>query len=74
MRNFKTILFSTIIVLIVFSCSSDEVEDVITEIEVEEEVVIDDTDFIATDWTTETHSKDADANFNEVFEDKWFFR
>lgn len=69
MRNFKTILFSTIIVLTVFSCSSDEVEDVITEIEVEQEVVIDDTDFIATDWTTETHSKDADANFNEVFED-----
>ncbi len=29
----------------------------------------DDTDFEATDWTTETHSKDADANFAEVFDD-----
>ncbi|MFT6808798.1 MAG: spore coat protein H [Saprospiraceae bacterium] len=26
-------------------------------------------DFVATDWTTETHSKDADPNFDEVFED-----
>ncbi|MFD1293062.1 CotH kinase family protein [Lutibacter holmesii] len=29
--------------------------------------VIDDIDFEATDWTTETHSKDADPNFDEVF-------
>ncbi|MGB5463153.1 MAG: CotH kinase family protein, partial [Aureibaculum sp.] len=30
---------------------------------------VDDTDFEATDWTTETHSKDGDPNFDEVFED-----
>ena len=46
------------------SLTADEEEEVI-----EEEVVIDDTDFEATDWTTETHSKDADPNFDEVFED-----
>lgn len=32
-------------------------------------VVIDDGDFIASDWTTETHSKDGEPNFDEVFED-----
>ena len=66
MKNFKNILFSTLIVLTIFSCSKDNVDDVTEE---EEEVVIDDTDFEATDWTTETHSKDADPNFDEVFED-----
>jgi len=29
----------------------------------------DDPDFEAIDWTTETHSKDVDPNFSEVFED-----
>ncbi|MBU2950080.1 CotH kinase family protein [Tamlana agarivorans] len=33
------------------------------------EVVIDDADFEATDWTTETHTKDVDPNFEEVFQD-----
>lgn len=28
-----------------------------------------DTDFEATDWTTETHTKDADPDFDEIFED-----
>ena len=32
-------------------------------------LIIDDTDFQATDWTTVTHSKDADPDFDEVFED-----
>ncbi|MDX2473886.1 MAG: CotH kinase family protein [Candidatus Krumholzibacteria bacterium] len=31
--------------------------------------VIDDADFEATDWTAATHSKDADPDFDEVFED-----
>ncbi len=35
----------------------------------ETEIVIDDTDFEATDWTSETHSKDADPNLLEVFDD-----
>jgi spore coat protein H len=33
------------------------------------EEVVDDTEFEATDWTTDTHSKDAEPNFDEVFED-----
>ncbi|MBU2914254.1 CotH kinase family protein [Reichenbachiella agariperforans] len=50
------------------ACNSEEG---ISTDEEEKEVVIvlDDTEFEATDWTTETHSKDADPNFAEVFED-----
>jgi hypothetical protein len=67
MKYLKTLLFSSLLVLLLFSCSKD---DVIEETaEEEEEIVIDDTDFEATDWTTETHSKDADPNFDEVFKD-----
>ena len=51
------------------ACSSDKVTDIEDE---EEEVVVigeDDSDFEALDWTTDTHSKDADANFAEIFPD-----
>ncbi|MBJ2173392.1 CotH kinase family protein [Aureibaculum sp. A20] len=51
------------------SCSDDDAvseEDNDVEIEVE----FDDTDFEATDWTEATHSKSADPNFDEVFEDE----
>ncbi len=53
------------------SCSDDEDDtiDVVAE-EEEEEEVVDDTDFEATDWTDATHSKSADPNFDEVFEDE----
>jgi spore coat protein CotH len=47
-------------------CSNDDDFSTVSE---EEEVIIDDTDFEATDWTTATHSNDADPNFDEVFED-----
>lgn len=51
------------------SCSTDEVADIEDE---EEEVVVveeDDSDFEATDWTAETHSKDSEPNFTEIFPD-----
>ncbi|WP_458629285.1 CotH kinase family protein [Winogradskyella sp. PC D3.3] len=48
------------------ACSND---DDATETEAVVGVDVNDTDFEATDWTTETHSKDADPNFDEVFED-----
>lgn len=57
---------------LLINCSSD---DTVTEIEetgdetVDDTVTIDDTDFVATDWTTETHSKDTDPDFGEVFSD-----
>lgn len=45
-------------ILIISSCSKDA-----------DEVVLTDNEFEATDWTTETHSNDADPNFYEVFDD-----
>ena len=67
MKNLRKILFSVVIMAVVFSCSKDDIAEII----IEEEVVveIDDTEFEPTDWTTETHSKDADPNFEEVFKD-----
>ena len=47
------------------SCSNDD----IAAIEEEVVAVIDDTDFETTDWTTETHTKDVDPNYVEVFDD-----
>ncbi|MBQ4915108.1 CotH kinase family protein [Maribacter sp. MMG018] len=65
----KTILLLFISVFI--ACSDDDtVEDSdMEDTEEEIEITLDDTDFEATDWTVETHSKDADPNFEEVFAD-----
>ncbi|WP_055437610.1 CotH kinase family protein [Lacinutrix algicola] len=50
------------------ACASDEdIAAVVADEEAAE--AADDSDFVATDWTAETHSKDADPNFDEVFED-----
>ena len=64
----KTSIFMLLTVFFV-ACSNDDTtaEEVMEE--EEEEEVVDDTDFVATDWTTETHTKDVDPNFDEVFQD-----
>ena len=74
--NCRSVFFVTaFMLLLLISCSNDEVADMIeNEEEVvneenEEENEVNDTDFVATDWTTETHSKDADPNFDEIFPD-----
>ena len=59
-----TLIFS--VSIITFSACSKDDTNTTSE---EETTDIDDTDFEATDWTTETHSNDADPNFDEVFED-----
>jgi len=72
MKNYKIQLFSLVITLFIFSCTSDDVSDVVvddTDDNEEVAVVIDDTDFEAIDWTEATHSKDVDPNISEVFED-----
>ncbi len=56
-------IFLPIILLFFFNACNEE------DIETDDKVVIDDTEFEATDWTTETHSNDANPNFEEVFED-----
>lgn len=68
--NFKITTLFIVVILTTFlfvNCSDDD--SVSEEETTEEETVIDDPDFVATDWTTETHSKDTDANFTEVFDD-----
>ncbi|WP_372756621.1 CotH kinase family protein [Mariniflexile sp.] len=55
-----------LVTYILVGCSTKES---VTEDEYEEVITSDDADFEATDWTTETHSNDADPNFDEVFED-----
>ncbi len=67
--KFNKVLFASVMIIstIAFTaCSKDDLE---AENEEETEIEVDDTDFIASDWTTETHSKDADPNFDEVFDD-----
>ncbi|MGB6151724.1 MAG: CotH kinase family protein [Pricia sp.] len=58
------------------ACSDDDTLTDVTEDNTEEEssddtdtASVDDTNFEATDWTTETHSNDADPSFDEVFDD-----
>ncbi len=63
---FAALIFSASI-LTFYSCSSDDDSTEVAGVVEEEDY--DDTDFEATDWTTETHSKDADPNFDEVFDD-----
>lgn len=58
-------LIFSVSTLTFYACSNDDSE----AIEEGEDIVFDDTDFEATDWTTETHSNDAEPNFDEVFED-----
>lgn len=73
MKNTRLLIALALPVLFLFSCSKDEATatDEIVVIEEQEayEETYTDTDFEATDWTEASHSKDADPNFDEVFED-----
>lgn len=58
----------TLLILMIFShCSEDEI-NIDGDVENGTEIIIDDADFLATDWTETTHSKSADPNFDEVFD------
>jgi len=62
---FVALMVSALIITLI-SCNDDD--DDLTKIIAEEEEVEADTEFEATDWTVASHSKDADPNFDEVFE------
>ncbi len=71
----RAVLFS-FTTLLFMSCSDDDEAISGTEEEAAEETeeetlseTYEDTDFEATDWTTESHSKDANPDFDEIFED-----
>jgi spore coat protein CotH len=59
-KSFIIILTLTLMM----ACQNDD-----ENIAVEEEIEFDDPNFVATDWTADTHSNDADPNFDEVFQD-----
>jgi hypothetical protein len=62
--NFLLITLVFCIPVLTFnSCSNDDNDAVIVVVEEE------DADFEAIDWTAETHGKDTEPNFGEVFED-----
>ncbi|WP_339793571.1 CotH kinase family protein [uncultured Imperialibacter sp.] len=66
----KKLFFPVMLLIFFAACEKEDIETTGTEEETESSVVVfDDTDFEATDWTTATHSNDADPNFAEVFED-----
>ena len=69
-KNINFLIITLIFGVTIFtfnSCSDDD--DEITVVAEEEEEEVDDSDFETPDWTTATHTKDVDANIDEVFED-----
>ena len=74
MKKVSILFFLAMQLLLVFSCSDDVAEITGEEDEIiESEAYVEtygDTDFEASDWTDDTHSKSADPNFEEVFEDE----
>ncbi len=63
LKNSPVLLMALLSALLFIACSKEISDDVI------DEIVIEDTDFEVPDWTSETHSKSADPNFDEVFDD-----
>lgn len=68
-----TLLVTSILTTSLFiNCSDDETfttDDTSSETTDNTSNTTSDTDFTPSDWTTETHSKDAEPNFDEVFDD-----
>ena len=61
---------SALFVVLALACSENNITGPLnSDPAVTPELTLDDQDFTASDWTTDTHSKGADPNFEEVFED-----
>lgn len=74
MKKVSILILLAVQLLFVFSCSEDAVDSTDGgEVSIEAGTYVEtysDSDFEATDWTADTHSKSADPNFDEVFEDE----
>ena len=71
MKKVSIALFLALQLLFLSSCSDDNsstTEEIIDETTYVEDYS--DSTFEATDWTTETHSKSADPNYDEIFQDE----
>jgi hypothetical protein len=62
------VLLMGVVAMNLISCSNDEAIAIANNDSGTSDN-IDDTDFVTTDWTIETHSKDVDPNYSEVFND-----
>ncbi len=73
MKKYSIMLFLLLGVICFVACSNDKsvIDDVAEEEQEETNTgeTYDDTDFVASDWTDATHSKDADPDFDEIFND-----
>lgn len=74
MKKVSILILLAVQLLFVFSCSEDAIDSTDGgEVSIEAGTYVEtysDSDFEATDWTADTHSKSADPNFDEVFEDE----
>ena len=61
-KRIRNLGFIALSVLFLFNCSENKSTN-------SSEATLDDTDFDTPDWTAETHSKSAEPNFDEVFDD-----
>ena len=61
-------IFKPVLLVILASFVACSEQEIVTP-DNDPEVLVDDADFIVSDWTVETHSNDADPDFSEVFED-----
>ena len=73
-KNNSILLLALLNFMFLLSCSSDS-ESTADDLEETEETesyveMYEDSDFTATDWTDNTHSKSADPNFEEIFPNK----
>jgi len=70
MKNNKFLIF-LLLTSIIFSCQKEILVRTASDSSTSEvtELTFEDTEFTATDWGTNTHSKEADPNFTEVFDD-----
>lgn len=69
--NLLFVVFMSCTSMLTFNSCSEDDSSITTNPDeaADENEVTDDVNFEATDWTTQTHSNDADPNFDEVFED-----
>lgn len=74
MKKLNLLFIVIVQMMLFFSCSNDnststeDIEEIVNEETYVETYA--DSDFEATDWTADTHSKSADANYAEVFADE----
>ena len=66
-RTFRPFYIFLFALAFIFACSDKDDPSIDDS---DDSGLVDDADFVPIDWTTSTHSKEADPDFGEVFDDK----